>query len=213
MQNYIFDFDGTLADSGQVAIQATQQAFAQHLLPVPEAGLVHSYIGLPIEVFFKELLPEHSFTEVEFNSLLESFRRIYRDLEGQLKLFPGIKDLLASLTDAGKTLFIDTSKSSAGIARDLRTLGIQTYFTDVVGSNDVQQYKPAPEGIEILLAKHHLVADETVMVGDTKYDIAMGQAAGVKTCGVTWGEQDRALIAAAKPDYLVDQIPDLVKLV
>ncbi|KRN30819.1 HAD family hydrolase [Weissella halotolerans] len=212
MRNYIFDFDGTIADSGQVAIQATQQAFAQHFLPVPAAELVQGYIGLPIEVFFKDLLPDQSQNEAEFNSLLESFRRIYQDLSGQLKLFPGMAEVLATLASEGKQLFIDTSKSSAGIERDLQSLEISHYFTGVLGSDDVAAYKPAPAGIHQLMATYDLNPAETVMIGDTKYDIAMGKAAGVRTCGVTWGEQDRQLVASAGPDYLIDQRQDLLTL-
>ncbi|WP_252902762.1 HAD hydrolase-like protein [Paucilactobacillus hokkaidonensis] len=54
MENYIFDFDGTLADSGQAAVLATQSAFKEFNLATPTTSQIEYYMGIPIEVSFKK---------------------------------------------------------------------------------------------------------------------------------------------------------------
>ena len=52
--------------------------------------------------------------------------------------------------------------------------------------------------------------EETLVIGDTTFDIEMGKAAGCHTCGVTYGNQSADQLAGASPDYLLDDLRKLV---
>ena len=54
--------------------------------------------------------------------------------------------------------------------------------------------------------------EETLVVGDTVYDIQMGQRAGIKTCGVTYGNGTREQMISAKADYIIDEFPQLINI-
>lgn len=212
MKNYIFDFDGTLADSGSTAILATQQAFQQAGLAEPSAEEIAYYMGIPIEVSFPKMAAA-ALEENEFQTLLTNFRLHYKQLENEhLTLFPTIDTVLKQLVDEGKQLFVVSSKHSTALVRNLTTLAIADYFLGVSGSDQVENYKPAPDGVLAILNGFQLVPAETVMIGDAIYDLQMGKAAGVQTCGVTWGAHNSAELEKEQPDYLVESVLDLLTI-
>ena len=70
--------------------------------------------------------------------------------------------------------------------------------------------KPAPDLVHLILEKLGTGARETMVVGDTTFDIEMGRAAGCLTCGVTYGNQSAGLLAGAYPDLLLDDLRKLL---
>ncbi|KRL98819.1 HAD family hydrolase [Liquorilactobacillus satsumensis] len=212
MQNFIFDFDGTLADSGKTAVLATQAAFRDFNLKEPTAATVQYYMGIPIEVSFKKMA-DRDFSDESFAELLDTFRSYYKDLEmNSISLFPQMENVLHQLFNDGRTLFVVSSKHSVALQRNLERLAIAPYFKSVCGSDQVAHFKPAPDGILNLLEGFQLNERESVMIGDAIYDLQMGKAANVQTCGVTWGAHDLALLQKEKPNYLVSEVNQLLEL-
>ncbi|WP_407455351.1 HAD family hydrolase [Ligilactobacillus aviarius] len=215
MQNFLFDFDGTIADSGDAATLATQACFKDFDLEVPTAEMVRYYMGVPIEIFIPELVEKQGkhYSAEQFEAMYDSFRRHYGEIEQETTtLFPQMKDTLTALKDAGKKLFIVSSKASTSLKRNLKALGIADLFDDLIGSDQVEHYKPAPDGVLMVVEKYHLDKNESVMIGDAKYDLQMGKAAGVKTCGCLWDTFDVQLLKAEKPDFLLEKPAELLNI-
>ena len=215
MQNFLFDFDGTIADSGDAATLATQACFKDFDLEVPTAETVRYYMRVPIEIFIPELVEKQGkhYSAEQFEAMYDSFRRHYGEIEQETTtLFPQMKDTLTALKDAGKKLFIVSSKASTSLKRNLKTLGIADLFDDLIGSDQVEHYKPAPDGVLMVIEKYHLDKNESVMIGDAKYDLQMGKAAGVKTCGCLWDTFDAQLLKAENPDFLLEKPAELLNI-
>lgn len=215
MQNFLFDFDGTIANSGDAATLATQACFKDFDLEVPTAEMVRYYMGVPIEIFIPELVEKQGkhYSAEQFEAMYDSFRRHYGEIEQETTtLFPQMKDTLTALKDAGKKLFIVSSKASTSLKRNLKALGIADLFDDLIGSDQVEHYKPAPDGVLMVVEKYHLDKNESVMIGDAKYDLQMGKAAGVKTCGCLWDTFDVQLLKAEKPDFLLEKPAELLNI-
>lgn len=212
MKNYIFDFDGTLANSGKAAILATQAAFKDFALSLPADEDVQYYMGVPIEVSFKKM-GAGEFTEEQFTALISSFRMHYKAFEtDNLIMFPKIEYVLQKLFSTNKKLFILSSKHSAALNRNLKQLNILQYFQAVCGSDQVKSYKPAPDGVLHILERYNLQKNETIMIGDAIYDLQMGRAAGVSTCGVTWGAHASSLLKKEQPSFLVNKAAELLRI-
>ncbi|CAM3241765.1 HAD family hydrolase [Leuconostoc rapi] len=213
MQTYIFDFDGTLANSGKTGILATQAAFKAFSFPIPEEKVINYYMGIPIEISFKKMFPNHQFSTQEFDDLLTCFRTFYRKYESDyLTLFNDIMPVLQSLDQQGKLLYIVSSKHSTALLRNLKHLNIAQFFDRVIGSDHVQKSKPAPDGILTILNQQHLNPSECIMIGDAIFDIQMGQAAGVHTCGVLWGAHDKKSLSNERPDFLLTTPQELLSI-
>ena len=207
----LFDFDGTLADSAQCSILATQAAFAAQHLPAPDAAAIVHSMGIPIETAFRSL-GAAALSDAAYAALLADFRRYYSDYTADhVRLFPGISALLATLKAQHKTLAIVSSKRNARLRDNSTRLGIDGYIDVCIGSDQVTHYKPHPDSVHVALAAlgYHGAPEAVITVGDATGDIRMGQAAGIRTCAVTWGAHDAAALRAVAPDYLADNVAAL----
>ncbi|MFD1902229.1 HAD family hydrolase [Enterococcus termitis] len=201
----IFDFDGTLGDSKECGFEATKEAFKALQLKAPEHDVIEYYMGIPIEKSFKEMA-DRALSQSEFDQLLKLFREYYKKYEDKyLNIFPGIKELLDELKLKKILMFVVSSKKTNVLRRNLESLEISDYFEEIVGSDKVTNYKPDPEGINYLINKYSLSADDTLMIGDATFDMQMGKAAKVNTCAVTWGSHTREELAKEQPNCLVDK--------
>lgn len=213
MDAYIFDFDGTLANSGSTGILATKSAFQEFGLKLPSDDVINYYTGIPIEESFKKMAPDYRFKKGEIEALLTAFRQYYKEYEQEnLTLFPKIKEVLMALRQSEKKLYVVSSKHSTALKRNLEFLDIAHYFEGVIGSDQVENYKPAPDGVLYILKHYGLKAQDAVMIGDTSFDIQMGKAAGVNTCAVSWGAHNSVALSSQTPDFLIDHAEDLLTL-
>ena len=212
MNNYIFDFDGTLADSKFCSVIATQDAFKEFGLNVPSNEQIEHFMGIPIEVSFKEMT-DYVFTDESFNYLLQIFRKHYKANENDtLAVFSNIPELLQELKSEGKQLFVVSSKKSDVLLRNLQKLKIDIYFKDIIGSDKVTHYKPHPEGILRIVELYDLNKEETLMIGDAIFDLQMAKSANVASCGVTWGSHKREKLLEEEPTFLIDEVNQLLQL-
>ncbi|UIK47168.1 HAD family hydrolase [Staphylococcus pettenkoferi] len=209
-KNYIFDFDGTIADSSQCGVIATQHAFKKHNLNIPSKTTIQHYMGIPIEKSFPEM-SEQQLSEEALSQLIEDFRAEYEKVENKyLTLFPGIEEILIKLRNQGINMFMVSSKHSEVIDRNLTILGIKDYFTEVVGSDKVDKYKPAPDGVNYIARVHQLNKMETIYIGDAIFDIQMAKAADIASCAVTWGSHSSRELMSQNPTFIVHNVNDLL---
>ena len=204
MQNYFFDFDGTICESRDIYVAAVQKAFEARGVRVPSQDEVYNAMGIPIDVSIAKWARLGHRADLAETLFHESMAE-YNQIEDQMvKLFPGIEKTLNQLKLAGKTLFVCSSKTHPEIAHNLENLGLLDLFVDFVGDDEVVNHKPASDEIDLLVKRHGLDLKESIMLGDAKYDIRMGKNAGCATCACTWGAFDPASLKKEKADYTVD---------
>lgn len=211
MQNFLFDFDGTLANSGPTVTMAAQEAFKSCHLRIPSEHDILDHMGLPIEAFFPKLAPTASD---------ETMQRVYQAFryycEGparrKTRLFPGVENTLTQLFKQQKRLFIVSSNLSDNILQYLHQFGVTKDFIQVIGADMVAHTKPAPDGVDQIVDNYHLDRNETMVIGDARYDLQMGKNAHVKTCAATWGAFNVKSLRAEHPDYLIKDPRDLLKI-
>lgn len=96
------------------------------------------------------------------------------------------------------------------LARNLlATLGVSERFFAVIGGGDGYATKPDPAGAKELIARSGVTAERTLLVGDSHVDVETARAATASICAVTWGFSTRSELAAASPDFLIDEIAAL----
>jgi 2-phosphoglycolate phosphatase len=207
----LFDLDGTLIDSGALVVKAAQHAFAAFDLPPPDPETVLGYMGIPVEVYFPAIAGK-AFEKIDGQAAIQAFRSHFSELvdRGALSAFPGIPDLLAALKEQGILTGIATSKTTQPAHKSCAAAGLADYLDVIIGSDLVQNYKPAPDTVLMCLEKLSLRSGQDIMViGDAQADIAMGRDAGTKTCGVTWGAHDKARLIVEGPNFVVDTVDEL----
>lgn len=184
----VFDCDGTLVDSQHSIISAMAGAYDAHGLPAPSAEAIRRVVGLSLVEAVARLSPELEGDLHE--SIAEGYKTAFRDnlSVGDVcePLFPGAIETLRALNEAGYLLGIATGKSRRGMERTIAKFGLGEFFV-TVQTADGHPSKPHPAMLEQAMADVGAAPHETVLVGDTTYDITMARAARAHGLGVAWG--------------------------
>ncbi|BAW91865.1 MULTISPECIES: HAD family hydrolase [Staphylococcus] len=207
-KNLIFDFDGTIADSKECSIVATQKSFKERGLEEPTVNLIEYYMGIPIEKSFS-LMSSVDLDDHQLEALIKTFRQNYKEVESSyLKLYKHMTEQLQSLSK-DKQLFVVSSKKTDVLIRNLEILDIDHLFTEVIGSDKVNHYKPSPDGINYILNKYQLENEETIYIGDAIFDMQMANSAKVASCAVTWGTHSIEELKSENPTYIIHEVTEL----
>ena len=205
----MLDFDGTLGDTTALIVRTTQAAIRELGLPERSDEQCAAMIGLRLVEIPPVLFPE---LEVDRELYAATYRRIFNEFntEGAVELYQHVMETLKELKRRGIILTIASSRSNASLTEYINNLGLASTITYILGANDVKEGKPNPEAVLKTLEAHGIPADEAIVVGDTVFDIDMGRNAGVKTCGVTYGNGSRESLSNA--DWLIDDFGKLLEL-
>ena len=209
MKLIILDFDGTLADTRGLIVQTMQQTIASLGLEPRTDEQCASMIGLPLKQAFTDLIP---MTDAMGEHCVDTYRQIFNENHAAYTIpaFPNVLETLRLLSQKGYTLTIASSRSHRSLMEFVVNMDLQEVLSYVLGADDVTQAKPNPEPVLKTLEKYGCTPDEALVVGDTWYDIEMGRRAGVRTCGVTYGNGTREELLNAGADFLIDDFGELL---
>ncbi|MEN3976189.1 HAD-IA family hydrolase [Emcibacter sp. SYSU 3D8] len=184
----MFDCDGTLVDSQHVIFAAMNHAFDRHGMACPDLNAVRRVVGLGLVEAVAELVPQlDRKTHVDLaESYKDAFGHLRHDPLHTEPLFPGVREALETLSGAGYLLGVATGKSRRGLASTLKLHGMRDLFVTLQTADDAPS-KPHPGMLDNALSATGARREDTVMIGDTVFDIHMARSAGVHPLGVSWG--------------------------
>lgn len=211
-----FDLDGTLVDSAPGLAAATDAALVALGYPAPGVARVALWVGNGADVLMQRALSWAGAPQDA--ALCLRARRVFdahyaKHAHQGCRLFPGVRETLTVLAAKGFPLALITNKPSAFVRPMLERLGLDAFFAQVIGGDDVAERKPHPAPLYLVLARLGLRADEMLFVGDSRNDIQAGQAAGCPTVGLTYGYNYGESIAASEPCRVLDDFAGLLPLV
>jgi phosphoglycolate phosphatase len=209
---FIFDCDGTLVDSQEMIVAAMHQAYRAHDLDLPAREAVLGIVGLSLPVAFARLgagvdgFPVAGLVE-EYRAAFFALRSSGRHLE---PLYPGARDAVEALAARpGVRLGIATGKSQRGVRAVLRCHGLIDRFHTIKTSDDAPS-KPDPGMVLAAMEEAGVGPADTVVIGDTVFDVAMAHAAGCRAIGVTWGYHAADTLAGAGAHAVIEDFAALV---
>jgi len=205
----ILDLDGTLVDSIP-GICATHRAALAYVgwEPVLDTSIV-PLIGLSLTSVARALLPDAT------GDLVQRYVAAYRRLHDEIALpgmvaFPGVPETLAHCREAGLTLIVATGKFTDAAEQVLRHCALRNSIDEVLGSDLVANPKPAPDLALAACARARVAPEHALCVGDAIHDIAMGQAAGMPTCGIATGSATYAQLVSAGADVVLERFAEVL---
>lgn len=210
----IFDVDGTLADSQIDIVAAMTRAFTAAGHIAPSHGDILSIVGLSLPIAIARLAPALDSASVD--ALVTGYKSAFYENRlasggAHSPLYPHALDVLRILAQAPEHLLgVATGKSRRGLDALIDLHGLNDMFiTQQVA--DHHPSKPNPAMVLAAMDETGVAPHNTVMIGDTSYDMEMARAAGVRSVGVTWGYHTRENLSAAT--VLLDDfraLPDLL---
>ena len=209
----VFDIDGTLLDSYAQIMAAMEHAFDAANLPSPAPDKVRNGIGLAVEDMIHGIKPGLSAYTVD--QVAQSYREEFRasalrtPLGEASDLFDGALDLLRVLAAEDRTLLgVASGKSRRGYDRMVEALGLGDMFHTQQLSDD-HPSKPHPSMLLAAMAEAGVTPAQTVMIGDTSYDMQMAHSANVRGIGVNWGYHMPEALLGAGAQSIASDFEDL----
>ncbi len=211
----VFDFDGTLVDSQFAIIKHMQKAFHDEELQAPDDEEIRQTIGLNLQSAIGRLLNDGDQALIEI--LSSHYTRHARAFQQSLShhqspLYPNVKNLLQHLTLNGSTLAIATGMGRKSLDYQLQHHHIEKYFT-MTQSADDGPGKPNPTILQNIMDTCCFKASETIMIGDTTFDMHMATNANVHALGVAWGNHTNTQLYQAGAAIVVEQMFDIATFI
>ena len=211
----LFDLDGTLVDSRADLANSVNLMLAE----LGRAGLpdcrVLGFVGEGARLLVERALAatqEIAPLPSEIDSALEVFRRHYREhLLDYTRVYPEVLETLSRLDGCSKAIV--TNKPYDFTLALLDGTGLLPYFDVVLGGDSLPERKPSPMMLLEAARRFGVTPSSCLMVGDTKFDVEAGKAAGMKTCGYIPGFRGRTELAEAGADFLIERFSELQVLV
>ncbi|MGJ8629084.1 MAG: HAD-IA family hydrolase [Sulfitobacter sp.] len=208
----IFDVDGTLVDSQGDIVAAMVAAFASVGLPLPAREVLLSIVGLSLDVAMPVLAPDAD--RAVHAKMVQAYKDAYMQLRAETgvavssPLYPGAMDALTALKAAPDVVLgVATGKSRRGLDKLIEGHQLTGLFvTEQVA--DSHPSKPHPSMILQAMTDAGVTPENTLMIGDTSFDMDMAVSAGVRGIGVNWGYHGREKLGNAH--VIIDEFADLI---
>lgn len=217
----LFDLDGTLSDPKAGITGCVQYALKALGIEEPDADKLEPFIGPPLKDSFRDF---YGLNEEQADFAVQKYRERFKD-QGIFEntLYPGMKELLKRLKEAGCVLAVASSKPEVFVKRILHFFDIGDYFKVVVGSEldgtRSRKEEVVAEALKRLFADEK-IADENIpyksipyeniaMVGDRKFDISGALEFGLHPIGVAYGYAGEGELEAAGAEYIAQSVEDL----
>lgn len=203
----VFDFDGTLCDTGVGVKKSAKYALDAFGVKAPEWEELDFFIGPPLLVTFQERFNQ-SVTDAE--KLVKKYRERYTNIGlYESEFYNGIPQLIKDLKSQGFKLGIASSKPINYVEELLIKADLQTYFDYISAVSFNADCESKQSILERCLNELGVEPNDAIMVGDRFYDIDGARGAGVDSVGVLWGFGSKFELIESGATYVVDKIQDI----
>lgn len=203
----LFDLDGTVLDTNNLIIQSFQHTYRTISGIEKDRGYIVKSFGEPLAVTM----------EREFDIPVEEAIKIYREFhydcfENLIDIFPGMDQVVGRLFHKGFKLGVVTSRLRNTTELGLKKYNLLDYFQCIITADDTKKHKPDPEPILMALDKLQSKPEQTLMVGDSLFDIKCAHNAGIKSAIVTWSELSQEEYMMENPHYIIEKAEDIIRI-
>ena len=213
----LFDFDGTLIDTNNFIINSwkyvSDKIYGKMMFDVKYLA---THFGTPLEFAAEETIKEYGIEGYDYVEICRIYREYQANNQDKFGIpFEGIPELLKGLKEKNVLVGIVTSRLRQTTIDALERNGIYKYFDAVIGEEDTAIHKHLPEPCLICCERLGVSPEDSLMVGDSKWDIECGNNAGAGSALVSWSfaQSLEGLEGVSKPDYYIEKAEDILKLV
>jgi len=206
-QLLVFDWDGTLYDSGAYIVFCAQKAAKELGFHIPKASDITHSMGLSFEIAVTKYMPDITADQVKAftNKFRENF--LLDGIDTPI-LFEGAIEVLKTLHQEGYWLSVATGKSRESLEKDFSRVDIKDLFLTTRCASETIS-KPNPQMLLEIIEELGVVPEKVLMIGDSSYDLEMAANAKVDALGVTYGVHEREHLSTFPNKGFIASINDL----
>jgi phosphoglycolate phosphatase len=201
----VFDWDGTLMDSEAQIVACLHAAIADLGLEPMDDHTVKNVIGLGLREAIDTLVPGRD--QHFHRAFVEHYRKYWFQSKDSV-LFDGVREVLDTLQQQQLLLGVATGKARRGLERVLGETDLASVF-HATRCADEAPSKPHPQMLLDIMERLNVSPDETLMVGDTEYDMEMATNAGAAKIAVRTGVHSERRLNRHQPLVCLEQLIDM----
>ncbi len=211
----IFDLDGTLIDSSHDITDAINHAVRPLGIRPLTVTEIKEMVGSGITKLIEDLISTEKIvldSKQPYNLKEEAVNRFLEYYSAHLldntTAYPQVKETLSKLGRYKKAVISNKREGFSKMV--LEGVNLLEFFDVVLGSDSISERKPSPVPVFEVLKRLDVSKSETVIIGDSNFDIEAGKAAGVKTVAVTYGYRSKEALKEA--DFMIDKFGELLNI-
>jgi phosphoglycolate phosphatase len=212
----LIDLDGTLVDSVPDLTFCVDEMMQELGMPPCGEARVRTWVGNGVERLVRRALTDSLDGEPEdelFQRAYPIFLRLYAEnTSGRSQLYPGVREGLNYLRDAGFKLGCVTNKAEQFTLPLLDTMGIRDYFAIVISGDSLAEKKPHPMPLLHGAQFFGVEPAQAMMIGDSMSDVKAARAAGFGVVCMSYGYNHGVDIRDSSPDAVLDSMAELSTL-
>lgn len=203
----VFDWDGTLMDSEARIVACIRAASADLQLETRTQAQIRNIIGLGLREAIFSLYPEGD--DALLQAMVDRYRYHFLSKNPTTsELFEGARETIEQLAEADYLLAVATGKGRQGLNKVLEETGLGVHF-HATRCADETFSKPHPLMLEQIMDVLGVEPADTLMIGDTEYDMQLATNAGTAAVAVSYGVHDKARLLQHQPLHCLDAIDEL----
>ncbi|MDD4203069.1 MAG: HAD-IA family hydrolase [Candidatus Omnitrophica bacterium] len=206
----LFDIDGTILDSSEDIAMAANITLEKFGYEKQSKSQIIGCVGNGIDAFMGCMV-KHA-TPACLEKLKSAFSQALEDQKDRNAIiYDGVREVLTFFKHKKKGVV--TNRSHGFVMSTLKNTGLYQFFDFVSGVDAIEKVKPSPLAIENALEFFKIKKNKAMMIGDMDIDIQSGKNAGVYTCAVSYGLGSKEDLLLEKPDFFIDNIMELKKII
>jgi pyrophosphatase PpaX len=211
IRTVLFDLDGTILDTNELILRSFEHVWERLGYRNLTREQLYPHMGGKLTEMFGA-------TTGAGEADMEEMIRLYREYnfahhDELVRAFPHVDEVLAGLRRAGIRIGVVTTKIRKTTEMGLKLCKLDGYIETLVTLDDVSQAKPHPEPVLTALKRMGAAKEETLMVGDSAGDLISARDAGVRSVLVSWTLKNLEELKRHEPDYVIDDIRELLAIV
>ena len=218
----LFDLDGTLIDTTGLILGCFDHAWQTVCGRSPARDTLIQTFGIPLREAMRRLLALSGLEGTAISGageseLIERLLAEYRlfnvaNHDVMARPFDGVRHVIAELRSRGYAIGVVTSKSRELACRGMSLCSLDGMIDQSVFLEDTERHKPDPDPISRGLEKLNAMPSQAAYVGDSRFDIMAGRAAGVRTIAALWGPAPRHELEREQPDFFARDVAGLLEI-
>jgi phosphoglycolate phosphatase len=200
----LFDFDGTIADTFDLAMSIGKNICDSLGLRVVTSDDIVRFRNMPLRAAVRSL-------RIPFRKIPKILLRIRREIHehiDDIRPCDGMQSVLEELRSRCDLLGVVTSNSEENVARFLTRQGLDFFDCGAYSSGMFGKSSK----LRGLLHRQNLSKDSVLYIGDTVGDVVACRKAGIRVAAVAWGFNSKEVLATANPDFIVSEPRELLAI-
>jgi len=207
----IFDLDGTLIDSSEDIALAANRVLADLGHTKMDSGKVKEGIGWGVKTLLEKMMPGEGAERIEY-ARMKFLEYYWENTVVNTYLYKGVRETIDYFSLINKKMAVVTNKPVKYTEKILTELALSRYFNLIIGGDSLQNRKPHPEPVEMVVSSLKVRKERVVIIGDSPIDCETGKRAGIATIGVEYGFRSRKELEDAGCDIIIKDFSDLKKI-